>query len=214
MPVTLVSFVACRLGRLSAWRPEDHSAYKVVRLLGSRRIRGSGWLPRPGCTPQRLSNAHRHLAFGWFVEKASPHLEVFRERGRGIALVPFPDPERIVGAPPSPSRRLAQALADSCGLRVLDVLRWRQPMQRCRKLDVQTLADNLLTTGNVLQVGCILVADCVSGGAGVQAASSHLRRHGGTVSLAISAGRAGPDPEAEPFSPVVAMLEDVTTIDL
>ncbi len=214
VPLTLVSLVACRLGRLSEWRPEDHSSYKVVRLLGSRRIRGSAWMPRPGCPPQRLSNAHRHLAFGWFVEGAATHLTALRERGRGVALVPFPDPGRIVGAPPSPSRRLAQALSDACGLRVLDVLRWRQPMPRCRTLDVQTLADNLVTTGNVLQVDCVLVADYVAYGAGLQAASSRLRTHGGLASIAISAARASPNPEADPFSPAVATLEDVTTIDL
>ncbi len=212
MPLTLVSLAACLPGPLGTWRPEDYAAYKVVRLLGGRRIAGSIWL-QDGDRPLRISNAHRAAALRWFVGRAAPHLRSVRERSPRAALVPYPDPGRVIGAPPSRSRHLAQVLADATGLRVLDVLRWRQPMPRCRALDVQTLADNLVTTGGLLHGECILVAECVWQGSGLQAAAGRLRRHGAEVRLAISAGRAGVR-EADPFTTASAELEDVVTADL
>ena len=214
MPLTLVSVVACRRGRLADWRPEDYSAYKVLRLLGGRRIAGSAWLPRDAGSPQRISNAHRDLVVSWFVDRVAPYVRPVGDGTPRVVLVPFPDPGRVVGAPPSRSRLLAQALADRSGLRVLDILRWRQPMPRCRALGVQTLADNLVTTGSVVQTTCILVAECVSSGAGLQAAASQLRRYGGDTRLSISAGRAGEQREPDPFTTALTELDDVATADL
>jgi hypothetical protein len=212
--LTLVSFVSVTTVRLGAWRPEDYAAYKTVRLLGGRRIAGSVWLPLTPGSPQRISNAHRWKVVDWFVERAAPSLHPFRDRGRQVALVPYPDPGRIVGASPSRSRRIAQALSDSSGVRVLDVLRWRQRMPRCRVLEVQTLADNLLITGSVMHVECVVVAECVGHDAGLQAAAAQLRRHGGRATLAVSAARAVRIPEDDPFSTLVTEVEDVATVDL
>jgi len=214
MPVTLVSAVSCVTAGLSAWRAEDYGAYKVVRMLSGRRISGSVWLPHDDDAAQRISNAHRAAAVDWFVRRTSPHLERYREYGRRAALVPYPDAGRVVGGPPSRSRLLAQALADANGFRVLDILRWRQVMPRCRELDVQSLADNLLTTGAPMQMECILVADWVRGTTGIQAAAGRLRRSGAQISLAVSAGRAVRVAEACPFATQVAELEDVMTVDL
>ena len=214
MPVSLVSAVRCLTRDVSAWRAEDYAAYKVVRVLGGRRIAGSVWLPQEAGPARRISNAQRDVAVAWFVRRVEPHLERYREYGRRAALVPYPDPERVVGGPPSRSRMLAQALADANGLRVLDILRWRQVMPRCRESDVQSLADNLLTTGAPMQLECILVADCVRGEGGIQAAAAKLRRSGAQVALAVSAGRAVRVAEACPFSTQVVELDDVPTVDL
>lgn len=210
----LVSLVSCLPGPLGTWTTEDYRAYKIVRLIGGRRIAGSVWLPDGPGAGQRVSNAHREAALGWFVRRATPLLDGVRDSGRRVALVPFPDPGRVVGAPPSRSRALAQALADATSLRVLDVLRWRQPMPRCRALDLQTMADNLVTTGASLQLECVLVAECVWHGTGMQAAASRLRGYGATAHLAISAGRAGGPRETDPFTTMVQDLEDVVTADL
>ena len=87
-------------------------------------------------------------------------------------------------------------------------------MPRCREFDVQSLADNLLTTGAPMQMECIVVAECVRGFAGIQAAASRLRRSGAQVSLAVSAGRAVRVPDPCPFATQALELDDVTTADL
>jgi hypothetical protein len=202
-----VSLIGCSGARLSTWRPEDYDAYKVVRVLSGRRIAGSAWLPADG-GPVRVSNAHGPLLLGWFGGRASDVLREFRDRDPRPVLLPFPGPNRVVGAPPSGSRALAQELSARVGLRVLDVLRWRQPMPRCRPQGRQAFIDNLIVTGSPIRIDVVLVADCISSSVALEGAASRLGQMGSTVVLAVSAGRVVHPARPDPFARQVEAIGD------
>jgi hypothetical protein len=176
----------------------DYDAYKATRVLSGRRIAGSAWLP-VGSGALRVSNASGAGLMGWFGDQAAGALETFRHRGPRAVLLPLPGPNRVVGAPPSGSRALAQELSVRTGLRVLDVLRWRQRMPRCRPCDRQVFLDNLIVTGSPIHADVILVADCVSQRAALEGAAERLQQMGSTVVLAISAGQIHRGGRPEPF---------------
>lgn len=199
MPFPFVSLIGCAGARLAIWRPVDYDAYKVVRVLSGRRIAGSAWLPADG-GPVRVSNAHSRLLLGWFADRASGALGELRPREPTPVLLPFPGPNRIVGAPPSGSRALAQELSARTGLRALDVLRWRQPMPRCRPQDRQAFIDNLIVTGSPVRVDVILVADCISSPVALEGVAARLQQMGSTVVLAVSAGGVDHPARREPFT--------------
>lgn len=159
---------------------------------------GSAWLPAEGGVI-RFGNAHAHLLLSWFGERAAPALEPYRRREPRPVLLPFPGPNRVVGAPPSGSRLLAQELSGRTGLRVLDVLRWRQAMPRCPPPDRQAAIDNLIVTGSPVRGDAILVADFISTAAVLEGAAVRLRQMGCTIVLAISAGAAARPARPHPF---------------
>lgn len=214
MPLTLVSFVGCVIRGASAWRPEDYHAYKFVRALGGRRIAGSAWIPTGDGRHWRLNNATRAAGHAWLIDRAYPFLRDAGAGGRRTVLIPFPDPGRVVGAPPSRSRIVAQALADATGLRVLDVLRWRQPMPRCRRLDAQACADNLITTSGLVQADAVLVAEYVADAVGLQVAAARLTRQGAQLALTLAAGRVVDTPDSDPFSTSAIVLPEVVAAGL
>jgi hypothetical protein len=194
---------------LHEWRQDDYNAFKFIRAVTRRRFAGSAWVPVPGRLPQRLTNANRDAAVEWFGEMAFASVqEVMPDRA--AVYVPIPGSDRVVGSLPSPSRTLAAELARRDDARLLDILRWRQPLRQVPKrggaLDPQALSDNLVTTGGVVMADCVLVADVVSGLACVQAVAGRLRRLGGRPVLVVSAGRtvdAFPD---DPFAPRVESI--------
>lgn len=213
--ITAVSCVSCMTRRLHDWRQEDYNAFKFVRAIMRRRFTGAAWIPVPGQLPQRLTHATRDAAVEWFGDMAAPSVDEVVGR-RPVVYVPIPDANRIVGSKPSPSRALASELARRSDARLLDVLRWRQPLRYLRRasvvlsggsdiardmsgdlpgdldrglLDPQLLSDNLINTGGVVMADCILVADVIDRIACVQAVAGRLRRLGGRPLLVVSAGR-------------------------
>ncbi|MQA28487.1 MAG: hypothetical protein GEU82_01435 [Luteitalea sp.] len=190
--ITLVSGVSCMTRRLHDWRQEDYNAFKFMRAVARRRFTGSAWIPVPGRLPQRLTNATRDEVVEWFGEMVWPSVQEIVGR-RSPVYVPIPGRDRVVGSLPSASRALAAELARRSDGRLLDVLRWRQPLHTVPRLvgplDPQALSDNLVNTGGVVMADCVLVADVVDGLASVQATAGRLRRLGGRPLLAITAGR-------------------------
>jgi hypothetical protein len=201
----LVSLIACSTARLSTWRPEDYDAYKAVRVLSGRRIAGSAWLPVDGGVV-RVSNAHGPALLGWFGDRAVRALDPYRNRHPRVVLLPIPGPNRVVGAPPSGSRALAQELSLRTGLRVLDVLRWRQPMPRCPPPDRQVCLDNVIVTGSPVRADAILVSDFLSTPVALEAVAARLRQMGCSVVLGITAGLAAQPSRREPFAQEVQMI--------
>jgi hypothetical protein len=178
--------------QLHQWRQEDYNAFKFIRAAMRRRFTGAAWIPVPGRLPQRLTNATRDAAVEWFGDMAWPSVQDIVGR-RSPVYVPIPGADRVVGSLPSASRALASELARRADARLLDVLRWRQPLRHVPRpngpLDPQTLSDNLINTGGVVMADCVLVADVVDGSACVQAVAGRLRRLGGRPLLVVSAGR-------------------------
>jgi hypothetical protein len=196
--------------RLHEWRQDDYNAFKFMRAVMRRRFAGSAWVPVPGRLPQRLTHANRDAAVEWFGEMALPAVQDMIVPGCEVVYVPIPGSGRVVGSLPSPSRTLAAELARRVDARLLDILRWRQPLgqmpRRRGPLDPQALSDNLITTGGVVMADCVLVADVVTGVACLQAVAGRLRRLGGRPVLVVSAGRtvdAFPD---DPFAPCVQSI--------
>ena len=207
MAFPFVSLIGCSGERLSRWRPEDYDAYKAVRVLAGRRIAGSAWLPA-SAAPVRISNAHGQLLVSWFGERVFATLT---ERGlmNGPALLlPFPGPNRVVGAPPTGSRALAQEVSARIGGRVLDILRWRQRILSRGHVDRQTFLDNLIVTGSPVRADCVLVADFVSNPAAFEAAADRLRQMGIRVVLAVSAGRIAAPVRVDPFATEIEIIDD------
>jgi hypothetical protein len=208
--ITLVSCVSCMTRRLHDWRQEDYNAFKFVRAVTRRRFTGSAWIPVPGRLPQRLTNATRDDAVEWFGEMAWPSV---REMvgGRSPVYVPVPGANRVVGSLPSASRALAAELARRSDGRLLDVLRWRQPLRAMRRgagpPDPQRLSDNLINTGGVVMADCVLVADVVDDRACVQAMAGRLRRLGGRPLLAVSAALVVHTFPDDPFGERVEQVE-------
>jgi hypothetical protein len=209
MPFTLISFAAAPTRGLSSWRPEDYTAYKLIRAVAGRRIAGSTWLPGPDGRPVRLTNASREIAVNWFIGLAVPCIEELAKRNRRSVLVPLPGLDRVVGAPPSQGRLLAQELSTRTGLRMVDMLRWRQKMPRCRQSDTQMFMDNVVTSGAPVRAECILVGDFVSSAAPLQAIAATLRQSGSLAVLAVAAGRAADPPPADPFETTAETIEDL-----
>ena len=208
--ITLVSSVSCMTRRMHDWRQEDYNAFKFMRAIMRRRFTGSAWIPVPGRLPQRLTNATGEQAVEWFGEMAWPSVHEVIAR-RPAVFVPIPDANRIVGSPPSASRALAADLARRSDARLLDVLRWRQPLGEVPRasgpLDPQMLSDNLINTGGVVMADCVLVADVVDGHACVQAVAGRLRRLGGQPLLVVSAGRIVNTFPDDPFAERVEQVE-------
>lgn len=207
--MTLLSCVSCMTTRLHEWRQEDYNAFKFMRAIMRRRFTGTAWIPVPGQLPQRLTNASRDAAVEWFGDMAWPSVQEMVGR-RSVVYVPIPDANRVVGSPPSPSRGLASELARRADARVLDVLRWRQPLRQVPggrgALDPQVLSDNLINTGGVVMADCVLVADAVGGTTCVQAVAGRLRRLGGRPLLVVSAGRILSTCRDDPFSEQVEQV--------
>ena len=221
--ITVVSCVSCMTRHLHDWRQEDYNAFKFIRAITRRRFTGAAWIPVPGQLPQRLTQATRDVAVEWFGDMAAPSVQEVIGR-RSVVYVPIPDANRIVGSKPSPSRALASELARRSDTRLLDVLRWRQPLRHLRRasvvlsgaggdrpgdmdgdahrgqLDPQLLSDNLINTGGVVMADCILVADVVDAIACVQAVAGRLRRLGGRPLLVVSAGRIVDSFPDDPFA--------------
>jgi len=207
--ITLVSSVSCMTRRLHDWRQEDYNAFKFMRAITRRRFTGAAWIPVPGQLPQRLTQATSDLAVEWFGEMAWPSVQEVVGR-RAAVYVPIPDANRIVGSVPSASRALALELARRSDAKLLDVLRWRQPLRYVPKsngtVDPQVLSDNLVNTGGVVMADCVLVADVVDSEARVQAVAGRLRRLGGRPLLVVSAGRIV---DAFPDDPFAERVEQV-----
>jgi hypothetical protein len=208
--ITILSSVSCMTRRWHEWRQEDYNAFKFLRALMRRRFSGSAWIPVPGRLPQRLTSATRDAAVEWFGEMAWPSVQEIVAR-RTAVYVPIPDANRVVGSLPSASRALASELARRADARLLDVLRWRQPLREIPRghgaLDPQTLSDNLINTGGVVMADCVMVGDVMDGSACVQAVAGRLRRLGGRPLLVVSAGRivhAFPD---DPFAERIERIE-------
>lgn len=199
MAFALVSLIGCSASPLATWRPEDYDAYKIVRVLSGRRIAGSAWLPVDGGA-LRVSNAHGSALLNWFGDRAVGALDPFRNREPRVVLLPVPGPNRVVGAPPSGSRALAQELSVRTGLRVLDVLRWRQPMPRCPPPDRQVCLDNVIVTGSPVRAEAVLVSDFLSTPVALEAVAARLRQMGCSVVLAVTAGLAVQPSRREPFA--------------
>jgi hypothetical protein len=225
--ITLVSSVSCMTRRLHDWRQEDYNAFKFIRAITRRRFTGAAWIPVTGRLPQRLTQATRDAAVEWFGDMAAPSVHE-RIGSQPIVYVPIPDANRVVGSKPSASRALASELARRSDARLLDVLRWRQPLRYLRRsnvalgvvagsvpedlsgdtpggehremLDPQMLSDNLINTGGVVMADCVLVADVVDSTAGVQAVAGRLRRLGGRPLLVVSAGRVVDTFPDDPFA--------------
>jgi hypothetical protein len=208
MAVTLISFVACPTKSLTTWRPEDYAAYKLTRALAGRRVAGSAWVPDTRQPLLRLSNASEDAALCWFMDRAIPYVQKVVTGDRRPVLVPVPGANRIVGAPPSRGRALAQELSARTGFRVLDVLRWRQKMPRCQPTDPQTFADNVVLTAGLVRADCILIADFVRTGAAIQAIAARLRQAESLVLLALAAGRAADPPPVDPFAAQIESIDD------
>jgi hypothetical protein len=211
VPLTLVSFIACAGSPLSAWRPVDHDAYKITRVIAGRRIAGSGWLPTPA-GHIRIRNGNRHVAAGWLIDRVAALIAPVLDADPHPVLLPFPGPNRIVGAPPSGSRALAQELTARTGLRTIDILRWRQRMPSCRPLDLQAFVDNLVTTGSPIRADCILIADFISNEAALHAAALRLQQMGSEAILAVSAAcvrRSHPD---DPFTTEMVSIGEGTRV--
>jgi hypothetical protein len=209
VPFPFVSLIGCSREGLSRWRPEDYDAYKAVRVLSGRRIAGSVWLPAPGA-PMRISNAHGQMLVSWFGGRVFDALAENRLLNGPAVLLPFPGPNRVVGAAPSGSRALAQELSSRGAGRVLDILRWRQRMPSCRHVDRQTFLDNLIITGSPVRADCVLVADFVASPLAFAAAADRLRQMSSRVVLAVSAGRVAAPARLDPFATEVEMIEDVS----
>jgi hypothetical protein len=210
--LSCISFIACRTDGLSRWRQVDYYAYKVTRLIAGRRIAGSAWMPASDGEIVRVSNATAHVAVSWFLDRAAEALEASTKGDRRPVLLPFPGSNRVVGSPPSGSRNLAQELAGRTGLRVLDVLRWRQRMPSCQPPELQHFLDNLISTGSPIRTDCILITDLATSSVPLQAAATRLRQMGSIVTFAIAAGRVVRQPPEDPFTAEVATIDDLATV--
>jgi hypothetical protein len=187
-------------------------AYKLIRAIAGRRIAGSTWMPLPDGGHLRLTNASQEAAVRWFVERAAACIEETTKGDRRLSLLPLPGPDRVIGGPPSRARIIAQELAARTGLRVLDMLRWRQRMPRCRQSDTQFFVDNLVTSGAPARADCVLIADFVSSPEPLRAVSAILRQTGSHLALAVSAGRAADPPPADPFFTLVEAIEEIPEV--
>jgi hypothetical protein len=157
-----------------------------------------------------LTNASADRAVGRFLECAAAGIDALSHANPRPVLVPVPGPRRVVGAPPSRSRILAQELSNRTGCRVLDILRWRQPMSSCRPPDPQIFSDNIITTGSPVRAECVLVADFLSSTAPLRAVAAKLRQFGSVAVLAVSAGRVAHPLPADPFAVVTERIDDFT----
>jgi hypothetical protein len=209
--LTLISFATWPRTALRTWRASDYAAYKVARLAAGRRIAGSAWISSPG-GDRRVSNASRDPVLQWLADRAAAPVLELTGTGLRPALVPFPGWLRTVGSPPSGSRALAQELSTRTGLRLLDVLRWRQRMNGVAAGGPQFYFDNLVSTGSPVRVDCVLVADVVTAVEAVAAAAALLSRMGGRVVLAIAAARGTRAPAGEPFATAIEVVGEAVAL--
>lgn len=186
----LIPIAAYSIGELQERPQHSWSGLKFVKAIKGQSFNGYAdivverkWV--------RLEESNAAEVYGWFAELAAP-----RVKALGIApavIVPVPPSALVVRAPiAGPPWQCATALAQKLGVRAVDALRWKRPMQSARSGGARrasVLYPNLEVIKPSEAGACILVDDVTTSGGHIHACAGALEAAGYEVLAAVVAGK-------------------------
>jgi predicted amidophosphoribosyltransferase len=209
--VIVVAFATYLTRTYQQWTQGDFNAYKFIRAIKNRPIKGWAWIPVSGASRQ-LSQVNAAEAVTWFAEMAVPYLQEQTFRSP-VVLVPMPGSSCSVDSKEeSRAKLLAQAITPKMpGFTVWDGLRWKNklvPSSQGGPRDPRTFYQNLVLTSDVPAGSLVFIDDVFTSGSHIVGVAAKLREHGTAPELAVCAGRTVHESPRSPFSLLVEYIPD------
>jgi Phosphoribosyl transferase domain len=216
MPLNVSCRCAYFVGDYSQGVPGHvYQANKYVNALKGRDVNGYADIPVRTKT-QRLNQATRHKAVGWFGLHAADLLEAAGVKPP-FQLVPIPNSGAGVGTDVvSRTVALAEAVEEAIDrptIGVLDVIRWDVPLESARGGAGPRFADQLYPHVHLADdfdetERIVLVDDVLTSGGHLKAVAAKLRAAGADVIHAVVGGRTVHEVVPDSWAPIVEPLDD------
>jgi len=193
---------------------EQTNRHRDVRnfllALRGEQIVGESKIP-VGAEERTLTNENANDSIDWFGEMVTSYVETCHIQPP-FSMVPVPTSKTTLESSAGPwTSLLAISIASNGldGVSILDVLRWKQPLEPPSQRDqtVSELYENLAILQRLPERSPVILVDYLfTSSATLRACAARLRHHGADVLLGLCAGRTATKSSHDPFTVVTGGL--------